>query len=204
MSFKNIKDQNKKTYDEISTYWEDGWEEKDKQLNFSLLFKLADFCNKSLSKSFILDAGCGTGDMVRYLPKTTKYIGIDIYKPALKRAKIKYPKYTFKYADLLTFKNPVLFDYIFLSGALTVNLKSININNYLFLEKALLNLWTQTGLGLAFNILTDEKYKINDTDLFHYNIRKVQEIIEKITMRYIVRYTPLDSENDQHTIYMIR
>jgi ubiquinone/menaquinone biosynthesis C-methylase UbiE len=196
--------QNNKIYDELySEGWIDGWEDRDKRHNFYYLFKLENYCQCSLINSSILDVGCGSGDMVKYLPKQSKYLGIDIYKPALNLAKEKYPVNKFKYGNVLTFKQQSKkFDYVFCSGALSVN----HGNNYEFLQKAVENMWELCDKGIAFNILTGKNLTEED-ELFDYDIKKVKKICKKIIKKegkYFQEHNPIDKYNDQHTIYLCK
>lgn len=209
--------ENKKVYDSLYEWEEDGWEEKDKRYNFYWLFKIEKYANKRLDGCSILDVGCGTGDIVKYLPDDVRYTGVDIYKPALELARKRYktPEHRFLYKNILTSVFKRKYDFVFSSGALSLNLKPINKSNYEFLKKAVSKMWNLCKYGVAFNILTDEKFKRNDTYLFHYNMDKVEKILEKIVKDTKIqnqnsgkkirsKYTPIDKDNDQHTIYLIR
>lgn len=183
--------------DYYSSGWEDGWELKDKKLNFGNLFKITEITNIPLDNCSILDVGCGTGDILYFLPDSVKYTGIDIYKPALRIAKSKYPKANFKYGNILNIKLGK-YDYVFCSGALSVNIG----NNYDFLEKVVKKMFKVCKYGIAFNILTDEQGKNNEDEyLFLYNIKKVKKICKEIG-QIKTTYTPMDRNNDQHTVYM--
>lgn len=173
----------------------DGWEDKDKRFNFYHLFQIA----PTFEKQSILDVGCGTGDMVKYLPKNCKYLGIDIYRPALKIAKKQFPNRVFKFGNILTFKSrPV--DYVLCSGALSINL---NGENYNFLEKALDKMWNLCKKGVSFNVLTNERFRNSrKSHLFLYNAIKVTRICNQYTDKIKSLYSPIDEYNDQHTFYM--
>ena len=157
----------------------DGWEEQDKKYNFSHLFKIAKKARKSLKDATILDVGCGTGDIIPFLHQEgiKKYVGVDIYKPALTMAKKKYPDETFFLADILKAKNLGKYDFVFCSGGLSIKLQSVD--NYNFFRAMVERMWQLARIGIAFNILTDE-----DPDpakhLFYYSIRKVRKICKGI------------------------
>lgn len=71
----NLIEKNTKIYDNFYANDEiDGWDEQDKRFNFYYLFKIFDRTNLTKYKPTILDVGCGTGDMVRYLPIYKKQI----------------------------------------------------------------------------------------------------------------------------------
>lgn len=174
---------------------QDGWEDKDKRFNFYHLFQITPtFENQS-----VLDVGCGTGDMVKYLPKNCKYLGIDIYRPALKIAKVQFPNHVFKFGNILTFKSKP-FDYVLCSGALSINL---NGENYNFLEKALTKMWSLCKRGVSFNVLTNERFRNSrKSHLYLYNADKVGKICKKFSDKTKSLYTPIDDYNDGHTFYL--
>lgn len=174
---------------------EDGWEDQDKRFNFYYLFQIA----PTFEHQSVLDIGCGTGDMVRYLPKTCKYLGIDIYRPALKIARKQFPNQSFKFGNILTFKSRP-FDYVLCSGALSINL---NGENYDFLEKALSKMWSLCKKGVSFNVLTNERFKNSRKSyLYLYNTDKVEKICNKLTTNIKSLSTPIDNQNDEHTFYL--
>lgn len=193
--FENL---NTKIYDDYYSFgWEDGWLLKDKKFNFGNLFKITEITEIPLDNCSILDIGCGTGDLLYFLPDSVKYTGIDIYKPALRIAKEKYPRANFRYGNILNIKLSK-FDYVFCSGALSANIG----DNYFFLEKVVKKMYKICKYGLAFNILTDEKSKTKEDDyLFLYNIKKVNKICKNIGFTKSL-FTPMDRNNDQHTILM--
>lgn len=197
--------ENNKIYDDFyKDNWIDGWEEKDKRHNFWYLFKIENYCDYPLSKSSILDVGCGSGDMVKYLINTSKYLGIDIYRPAIKLAKQKYKDSIFKYGNVLTFKSTKKFDYVICSGALSVN----HGNNYKFINDAITNMWKLCKKGITFNVLSDEKIKNTKKDiLFVYDIEEVKHICMKIVGKQgkcFNEFNPIDRDNNQHTIYLVK
>src|SRR3989344_2663495 len=151
----------------------DGWEEHDKKYNFSHLFKIAKKSGNTLRGATVLDVGCGTGDILPYLyqKRVRKYLGVDIYRPAILLAKKKYPEETFLLTDILSDKYLGKFDFVLSSGALSIKLKSID--NYSFLKSIVKRMWQMTRRGLAFNLLTDEDVAPAN-HLFYYNIEKVR------------------------------
>lgn len=170
----------------------DGWEEHDKRYNFSHLFKIAKKSGRTLRGSTILDVGCGTGDILPYLyqERIKKYVGVDIYKPAINLVKKKYPEETFLLTDILSDKSLGKFDFVFSSGALSIKLKSID--NYSFLRSMVKRMWQMTRRGLAFNLLTDEDVA-PARHLFYYNIEKVRRICKEVApnAKISIRRTPI-------------
>lgn len=172
----------------------DAWEEQDKRYNFSHLFKIADKAKEPLKGASVLDVGCGSGDIIPFLRKQRikKYVGVDIYKPALKIARKKYPPETFLLMDILKEKSLGRFDFVLASGALSVRLKTLD--NYDFLEAMIRKMWHMTTYGLAFNMLTDEDVA-PARHLFYYNIAKVKKMCKKIAPHAKIRIkrTPIDN-----------
>lgn len=188
----------------------DGWEDRDKEYNFTHLFKITKKTGKSLKGTSILDLGCGTGDILPYLweKKVGKYVGVDIYKPAIQIAKQKYPGETFIVLDILKDKTLKTFDYVFSSGALSIDLKSIN--NYDFLRAMVSKMWELSKYGIAFNVLTDEDIA-PAKHLFYYSIKRVKNICKEIAPNAAIRIrrTPIDNGKDydeeaQIHVYMFR
>lgn len=174
---KEINDQLYKEYEKLRM--EDGWNEGDKDINYRKLIKISELTKTPLFESSVLDVGCGTGDLSAFLRmrNITDYLGVDIYSPAIERAKLKYPKEVFILGDILDgVISERKFDFVICSGALTTNLAS---DNYKFLEAIIKKMWQLTGKGLAFNILSDED-KEPDPDLFFYNIQRVIDICQQI------------------------
>lgn len=114
---------------------------------------------KFTNNTKVLDFGCGTAHLYRYLLKNKKfnghYTGIDIAENIIKFNKKKYlnkKKINFFCENILTKKNlkPLTYDYIFVSG--TFNNK-IN-NNWNFMKKSLEKLFFMTKKALVFNNLS--------------------------------------------------
>lgn len=149
---------------------DDGWGKLDKLENFDLLMKIADFADTPIQGATILDAGCGTGDLVLYLSnkQIKKYTGIDVFEPAIEKAREKFPRQTFIADDFLKHTFREKFDFVFCSGALTTPLDT---NNYAILASWIPKMWQLSRKGVVFNFLIDNGQKT--TDLFLYNTDRV-------------------------------
>lgn len=155
---------------------DDGWSSNDKQDNFKLMMEITKYTNTPITKATILDVGCGTGDFVAYLSnkKIKEYVGIDIFGPAIEKARQKFPQHTFIYDDFLKYNFRKKFDFVFCSGALTTNLET---DNYEMLESWIWKMWRLAQKGVVFNFLTADDQKSGD--LFFYEPARVIEICKK-------------------------
>lgn len=158
---------------------EDGWYGRDKIQNYKQLFSIIDLTDIALDDRSCLDVGCGTGDLSAFSRRfgATDYLGIDIYEPAIKQARKKYPNEKFIWSDFLKVNLHRSFDFSFCSGSLSVKLAT---DNYAFLESVVRKMWKVSKIGIAFNILTDDD-RNPDKDLFFYDLEQVEKICRKIT-----------------------
>lgn len=157
----------------------DAWDDEDKAYNFSHMVRIADFTKFPLNDSAVLDVGCGTGDLLPVLRrhKIKQYLGVDIYEPALEKARAKFPDVDFRFADIIAGDITGTFDFVFCSGALSIKL--LDTDNYDFLESMISAMWDLTRRGLVFNFMTDEDDD-PDPQLFYYAKKKVTEICKAI------------------------
>lgn len=233
MLSKKIIELNSKVYDEYydeSIY--DGWDIEDKIFNYKYLFKIQEFTGKTLKKSSILDVGCGTGSLLEHFTEASEnlnlkqndlgnYLGIDIYKPALKIARRNFPNYKFKNVDLLKNVNLEVshFDYCFASGTFSLkfkkkNFESLELDNYGFLKKMVEKMYSFAIWGISFNFLTDKnKTRNSDSNLFYYNVLEVKKICKEFCENVHSRNNPLKSHKepgkpqeyeDQETVYLVK
>lgn len=181
---------------------EDGWHKGNRERNFALLLKIADFTGVPISGTTCLDVGCGTGELSQWLRQrgAKQYLGIDIYEPSLKKAHAKYPHETFLHQDFLAAQFNQKFDYVFCSGALTV--KQISLNNYEFFEEAVRKMWQLSEIGVAFNILTDDDI-IVDHEIFFYSPKRVEVICQAIAPEAHLVWEPTEGVHQIH-VYMYR
>lgn len=217
MPLLQIEKRNTKIYDDFYRSEQlDGWDEVDKKLNFYYIFKIFDGHKIATKKPTILDVGCGTGDILKYLPVYKNYLGIDIYRPALKIAKICYKceeNISFCYGNILSTKiKSKSFDFVLSSGALSMNLNalsdkkfkssSISHPNYEFLKTAVINMNKIAKLGISFNVLIKNSYTKSDGKLFYYEKDHVLEICKNINDNINYEYNPMDRINPQITVYL--
>lgn len=193
---------NTKIYDEYHRLnMVDGWYGSDKLQNYKQMMNILELTDIPLDGLSCLDVGCGSGDLSNFVRKlgATGYIGIDIYQPAIERAKQKYPQEAFILGDFLEVPIKNKFDYAFCSGSLTVKIAT---DNYVFLEATVAKMWKLTKVGLVFNILTDDD-KEPDKDLFFYNIERVKNICKKIAPDAKITLKKHSTRFEMH-VYMYR
>lgn len=176
--------------------WIDGWDRDSKMENFLLMAKIARFSGVPIKGSSCLDVGCGTGDLSLFLRQrgAKAYVGIDIYKPSLVRARAKYPKEQFSSSDILTRKSRRRYDYAFCSGTLSIKLQ--NADNYDFLESMVTKMWRLTQIGVVFNILTTDPRP--DPDLFFYETARVRRICRRLTANEHMRMIKSTGKKQAH------
>lgn len=236
MLSKKIIELNTKVYDEYydeSIY--DGWNIEDKIYNYRFLFKIQEYTGKSLKNSSILDVGCGTGSLLEHFTEASdlkqkdlgKYLGVDIYKPALKIARRNFsaaessndksPNANIQFQNIDILKNVNLpnFDYVFASGVFSLKFKKklSEFGNYEFLKKMLEKMYSFAIWGVAFNFLTDKNKNTTDSNLFYYNVSEVKKICKEICPSIYSKNNPLKSHpepnkpqqyEDQETVYLVK
>ena len=127
------------------------WRDRQTQIRrFEILCK-----NLPLSKSSILDFGCGTGALYSYLKSshgfTGRYTGIDISPKAIEIAKSIFPNGNFMNLDILLNELPETYDYIFVSGTFNNEMK----NHLEWVYANLRKLFQKTNIALIFNMLSN-------------------------------------------------
>jgi 2-polyprenyl-3-methyl-5-hydroxy-6-metoxy-1,4-benzoquinol methylase len=164
----------------------DGWAKEDKAYNFRHIVKIAEKSATPLRGATVLDVGCGTGDIIPTLRARhiKNYTGVDIYKPALRIAKRKFPGEKFLFSDILVDRTLGKYDFVLCSGGMSIKLKSIN--NYDFLRNMVHRMWQMAKKGVAFNLLTTEDVA-PARHLFYYDIEKVRAMCKEIAPNAIVR-----------------
>ncbi len=147
---------NSRIYNEfLQIGFDDGWSRNDKWDNFRMLMDICRFTDTPIQGTTVLDVGCGTGDLVQFLADKNikEYVGIDIFEPAVAKAREKFPDEKFIVKDFLRHRFRKKFDFVFCSGALTTNLAS---NNYDMITLAIRKMWRLAKKGVGFNFLMGE------------------------------------------------
>lgn len=186
---------------------DDGWGDTDKFGNFKLLSDIVSYTNKPLNDTSVLDVGCGTGDLYKYLRQegVKKYLGIDIYHMSVKYARMKYPEGKFETSDFLEFQTNQQFDYVFSSGALAAVLET---DNYQMMAAFIAKMWSLATIGVAFNFLTREYPKDKDNELFLYDLDEVLSLCKQNALDARIEYQQNHAGDDhdflQTHIYLIK
>lgn len=152
----------------------DGWTHQDKWENFAIFMDISRLTHTPFKGSNILDVGCGTGDLVKFLSdkEIKDYVGVDVFEPAIEKAKDRFPDKKFIAGDFLKLHFRKKFDFVYCSGALTTHLDT---NNYDVIKSWIPKMWDLAKKGVVFNFLMED----NNTDiLFYYDPKKVLEICE--------------------------
>ena len=184
----------------------DGWSNDNKEKNFAILLKLPELTNTTVAGKIILDVGSGTGDFAKLLEAfgVGRYVGVDIFEPAILLAREKYPHHTFYAADFLKKEFSDRFDFVFCSGALTTHLHS---DNYQILERVVRKMYDLCTTGIAFNFLVNKDNE-EDDDLFFYDEEKVLSQIKNSldAKKIVVEHSRVgdDYEFLQATVFVLR
>jgi SAM-dependent methyltransferase len=141
------------------------WNDKESQyIRFEIILE---FLKDEISKSSLVDAGCGFGDFYLFLQEKNllpkSYVGIDCMQDFIDIAKQKLPHCAFTCRDIL--KDELVYaDWYVASGSLNI-LNSFE--TWIFLEKMLM----YAKKGVVFNILEGDKRSEN------FNYQKKEDII---------------------------
>lgn len=139
------------------------------------------------SNSSVLDFGCGTGDLIKYLKIKKKfcghYHGIDIAENMIvsNREHYKYNNIKFSCQNILKNKIKKKYDFIFINGVFN----NSNKNNWIIMKKILIELFKVTKDRIVFNNLSSYvDYK--DKKLFYIEPEKVFMFCKKELSKYVI------------------
>ncbi len=153
LSYKEIMEQLKKTYDEIAEDFSRTrsrpWEE------------MAELAKEVWERARVLDIGCGNGRLLKVLPPNIEYLGVDLSERLIKEAQSAFPEKRFLVGDFLSLSKKVLgkdYDFVFMIAVLHhLPTPSARLR---FLRKAR-DLLKQNGklMLTVWNLWKEEKHK---------------------------------------------
>ena len=153
-----------------------------RDIRYQVLTEIGNFSNKK-----VLDLGCGTGDLYKYLRSKNivcEYFGYDLNPNVIEMAQKKYPDANFEVKDILEEEFPE-FDYIVSSSSF--NNKFESIINYKFIEDILPVMYSHARKGVAVDFLTSYVDYKHDF-AFYYEPEKIFSISKNITRRVNLRH----------------
>ena len=181
-----------------------GWMQPHSQeLNFLELSKIIKTKKQTV---FILDAGCGTGELAKYLvgkfpEKHFVYYGIDLMKEYIDKANEK--KFSgnvelyFEQQDFMKFEEELKSDYVFASGVFSVNQGEKHLE---YVIEGLQKLYSICELGMAVNFLSDNSPSKNrGNDLVFYRPDLIAGIASKTFRRFTIDHQYRD---DSFVLYV--
>lgn len=168
--------------------------EKDSIIRYKVMLEIIDKI-----PSRLMDFGCGTARIVKYIPDGIDYVGVDINSDALDVARNKYPELTFSDGKKL----PQV-DYIIANGIFTEKITLSHSEMWVYTQKTLDELWKHCNRKMAVNFISTSVEWCR-LDLFHLDIEECVKWIVKHTKNYTIR---CDYANKyglyEYTIYMAK
>lgn len=146
-----------------------------------------------ITKSKVLDFGCGFGDLYGYILESgqeVNYIGIDINDKLLSHARELYPSGSFIEGNLLEDSIPEgKVDYSFVSGVFNHQLD----DNMTFVKNVLLKLSGITERGIGMNFLSD-KVDFKSDHNFHASPSEILDICYSVSNNVVLKndYMPFE------------
>ena len=155
------------------------WNDQDKQyFRFSELIKNI---NLELKDKTILDLGCGSCGLYKYLSDLGykgKYTGYDINASLINLAKKKFPKINIKLIDIIEDDPQEKFNYVLVSGVLNANAGQ----NIAWVKKILIKSFDLTKEILSFNALSThvnhiekEMFYIDPSEILSFCIKNLSK-----------------------------
>lgn len=186
-----------------------GWMQKHSQrLAFIELFSVIQPPLSSDKPLKILDVGCGLGAFYEFLREKNinfRYTGWDIHPESIKRSKLKYPDVEFDIRDLLTATESNYFDYVFASGAFSVNLvpeggkEEIQLK---YVQNALSKMYALCREGMAANLLSFYgQGPVKDKDLFYYRPEYILSIARSLNSKIVLNH---DYRPDAFSVFIFK
>ncbi len=152
----------------------------------------------NLHGSTVLDYGCGTGDLYRFLKRRgidVRYTGVDINENFIRLAKKKYPDCTFRVMDVSEDSLEGYYDYVFICGVFNLLVPGVQEN----LKEALVKLFQHCNKGLALSALSSHT-PVKDPEL---NYTSPEEMV-KFSIENLSPFISLSHDRVQYdfTLYV--
>lgn len=171
----------------------------------------------NLNGQSILDVGCGTGEMYKFLHEEKiwpKYHGIDVVPELVEASRERFPEGDFAVADIFDLNPPgrarngaqnsktrnpggYSFDFVFASGTLTFKVA----DNLRYYEMMIEKMWSLARKGLAFNMLRRDVHI--DSDIYAaYDPKEIAGFCQNLpggSVEIVIDYLPQD-----FTVYVRR
>lgn len=148
---------------------------------------------KDLNNATVLDYGCGTGDLYKFLQRrgiTVKYTGVDINENFIDLAKQKYPECTFKVMNADDDQFEGFFDYIFICGVFNLNVPGVDED----MKNALTTLFKHCNKGLALSALSSHTPIIDPELHFTSPEEMVRFAIENLAPSVVLRHDRIPND----------
>jgi len=175
-------------YEDNLNYHDDGHEvlgwgsEASQTKRFEILSKIHDLNGHS-----VLDVGCGLGDLFMWFKKNeikVDYLGIDITKKMILKAKEKYPKASFKVCDLINSYHSInKYDFVLASGIFN---RKINDHEE-FVEKMIRKMYGKCNHALGFNILSI-RAEFKEKNEYYADPEKLLNYCRKLSNNVIINH----------------
>jgi dTDP-4-amino-4,6-dideoxygalactose transaminase len=138
----------------------------------------------------LLDVGCGSGDMLRYIRSRVqqhiRYHGIDVSVAALDLARAKFPDGAFSEIDLARASDQSIgtlaTDYAIINGLFTAKGPLRDADMWSLLRHVIVRLWGVVRKGVAFNVMS-KRAESEKADLFHASFDELAEALDPIAGR---------------------
>ena len=163
------------------------WDYRSMAIRFRELIK-----DVPVDGKYIMDAGCGMGDLLPYLYAKSvnfRYIGYDIKPEFVEIARKRYEGHIFKAGDPFH-KRLGLYDIVVSSGVMNGN-----VDNWLAKRKKMIaNLFDQTGEVLAFNMAGGVRPIPHDSLIAYADANEIYEYCKTLTKHVKLNTSYLDKD----------
>lgn len=140
----------------------------------------------------VVDLGCGTGELLRFLKEAGRrditYIGVDTSEAALEIARAKFPEVRWVNADVLEAGDATVqslaCDWLIANGLFTVRRDLGEEQMWDFMAGMLERMWPQVRGGIAFNVMSSV-VDWKRSDLFHVSHDKMAHFLHRLAGRRV-------------------